>query len=311
MLRLLLALLSLFAPVASPPSDEPVPVEHPSAPGGSRVERLDVSFPASSSWVAVPVTALEPLELDARVRLPPHAPGARVSADAVFVARESEESGAGMGWTMGHHTAEINANGQRLTCCWHPTVGLLSTPAQGGEAEMIGMQLAQGETVWLAIIVAHADEAYPAEVRLRSFGGAFVLGEPREGTGVEVVDLVDEAYANGVNARLPLVPQIGAAGDATRRWEPEQKGYMTLSYHAVDGASFVLDVAAAGAPVLSGRQVDGFGGFVSALGAGPQAVTLSELTPGPDAFSASAVALVADVDLPGGWTRTHEWPAFD
>jgi len=308
MIRLLLALLALFAPAGMGGLHEetpPMPDEHST---GTQHERFQAYLPASSSWMAYPIVAHGDLELDLRVMLPPDAAGARISANSVILAREAGDAGGGAGWGMYSHVAEINVDGQRITCCPPADFGLFGYPARGGETEMTGVWLVDGETAWLTIIGAHLDESYPLDIRLRAFGGAFSLGEPRQGTQVELVDLLDAANGNGVNARLLGLQRIGAPGDAESAWAPATSGYLQLGYSATDGASFRLDAEGAGERILDGALVEATGGYVTALGPGAQRIALSELTGDGQSGWTHAVALVAELDVPGQWAQSYTWP---
>lgn len=286
MLRLLALLVSLLAPVVAPSSE-------PSSVGGWTM--LDVAMPAANAWVAYPVTAHADLLLDARVVDPGSAPGAHL-ASMFLTPIEGRDglpgSGGGFGWSAQH--AQANFDGHRVACCALPASLPVEMPR--GTSEVDDLQLAAGETVWLALVVANADVAQPGSMGVRA-DGPFTVGERREGTDVRFVDLADEAYRGGQSVRLQGRALVGAPTHARADMAPETNGLAFAWVLAEGGSSLRFTLDAAGER-LAERSVVREQAIHLAMGPQP-VLSLAEDVRGDDVH---AFLLLADVDLPGRGT---------
>lgn len=318
MLKVTLALLALLLPGAWALADGDGPSHGTStAPTASWIS-LDYTMPASSAWVAYPITAgPEGAVLEYRYTDPGQSPTASHSATLFSAALQDDGrfGGMGAGWGGSDQEVLVNVDGQHIACCAAvrgsvPTPALVGGAGQGsGEG---GSQLAPGQTAWAIMVTANGDLAVPPTFEYRVVDGSVAIGERRDGTDVSLTDLRRAAYEAGTNVEL-LGHRVGAAGDADVAWTPEATGLLFTHAWAfgnaqadftasADGTTAFLDV-----PLTEEQPLMLFG-----MGPGAFSVRLSSLDEGaapllPGRFDrVDAVALYADVDVPvrgAMWTR--------
>lgn len=319
MLRLVAVLVALLSPAAALFAGDDGPRPHrehtPHADHAAWVA-LDFALPAIDSWVAVPLIAGDAGALvDVRYWNPGTDPSRTMHGVLFMTPVESAGGFGGMsaGWGETFSSVQVNFDGRLFECCNAGGLGAwMGGAGSSGNGSAEGITLAPGDTMWVTMVAAGADAKLLPVVEFRATEGAVTIGERRDGTEVHLVDLRDEAYANGRNVQL-LGGRLGSAGDAAREWLPETNGLMFVSAWPHGAGAARLSVQAAGEEVFDDVKIAGeTPAIVFAMGAGAYTVELTDLSEppalpilDPSFHRVSAAAFYADIDVPGRGILAH------
>lgn len=310
MLRVALAILALLSPALAffEGERDAAPM---SAQDDAPWVALDFALPASDAWVALALTAGEESLLDLRFTSPGEDPSYDAHAYMVLLAAEDDLGGAGGGWRSSSPFAQADVDGTTVACCGPDVLGIpLYGEAGSGNGSVEGISLREGQTFWVTLVAAHADVEAPPTVELRASAGSVAVGERREGTSVALVDLAQEARADGLDAQL-LGLRAGIPGEADRSWTSTRNGFLFLHAASEGAASARLSATAAGETAFEDVEIAGERPLVVfARGPGAYHVRLTDVDEPPAlpterAAEVRATALYADLDVPGAGVRVY------
>lgn len=309
MLRVLLALLALVSPAFAFVGEDAVPAqEHASAAPWTA---LDYTLPGPDGWVSFALTATSDALLDLRFTSPGADPGETHHADMILTSSEGDVGGMSAGSASASDFARVNVDGMSVGCCTGDAFAPLVGRGGTGNGSIEGMTILAGDTVWVTLVAAHADPAIPPVVELRVVEGAVEVAERREGTSVSLLDLDEDARANGRNVQLDTI-RLGVPGVSDHAWTADANGVVLLTAWADGDASARLSAVAAGethaqdVEVLSGEP-----SFLFAMGPGEYRVRLSDLDEpvtlptADERHVIDAMVLFAELDVPGAGARWH------
>lgn len=266
MLRLLATLLSLLAAplgitLSSPSMDSPagepgsdgvdaygsredsvLPVSYPYVEPTPYEMVIDASaMPAEDGWFLVPLTAEQAVSVDVQAKHRQTYDPSRAQAAFVLVGDPLGNGIASGGLGYLWRPSEVNARGTRAWCCEDVT-SRFQTVDSGTTESATDAWLQPGETLWVGLAAVGWVEGSKLKITLTSYGAPLYAGEPRTGTTVEAVDLVDEARRLGTNARLGGAHLVGDHGDVARSWSPAGTGFLMLDAYAQGDAGARIDV---------------------------------------------------------------------
>lgn len=331
MLRLLATLVSLLAApfgvtLSSPTVTDPPATTHDDAvlmptPVSSEPPRpytvvLDASaMPGEDGWFLIPLTATRAVSVDVAHKMKQtYDPGALQAAALLVGGPDGTRADATMGNAW--RDAEANVDGERVACCQSATS---RTPFAGSGA--IGMSgggsvfLDEGEVMHVGLVATGWLDGSKAKFTVTSWGAPLLVGTPVTGREVELVDLVDEARREGVNARFSGQRLAGSAGEASRDWTPAGTALLLFDAYASGNAGARVSVGLPTGALHRGEDLHEESlGVRSFTRGGHVTLRLTDLRePGPVLFDQSeygyvqARALYADLSVPlTGFEAWHD-----
>lgn len=252
-------------------ADLPLPIEgiteqspllsNPSAVQGQASgdvhERGDELLPDSTGWFLIPITTEEDQRVMIRTEalMDTQVPGPR-GAVAFFQAPVANDEApydeilrSHSTWVPAASPLEATLSGEDVRCCPETQEDRDVSDYSGAAART--MHLEAGETIHAGFVAYdwHANDHF--KLQITSSQAPLDVGEPRQGTEVDIADLFHEAYDEGTNARLYGSPVVGDPADARTTLTTTQGGFLAAGWDLSGGADADIHIEAPGGLTLA------------------------------------------------------------
>lgn len=291
---------------------------------GRTVDVTDEALPGSTGWFILPVASTTDQIVEIRIweNLTEDRDDDEVEGQALIMDLPGHDPSF-HGWVDSPYSpVTVHHEGQTVRCCQSPWA-LLGDPFDGGDGDDDGGygptgHVEAGQTLRVGLAADGWDPGQTLHIRVHGREAPLQVGELATGTTVQAIDLVQEAQENGTSLRFGDRTVAGHHGQAHLAWDTDRTTLFSVDVWADGDAQ-----AKARLELPNGTVVDnGDGrdqGFQASGSSGPGETSLSltdlespawtdELSDPDRSGWVGAVALIAQVDLPGTSLEVHRWP---